>query len=459
MTRAQTLTLPILSAAALILTACGSGDPDPVDEPMTQEQINQVLLPLADFPGEVEVYEEHFGESPWDPDGDDQWLGMAEYFGGGECVEALDSMGGIDGENQPVASGERWAGLQPPSDPEDPSPTLRVRVASYQVETSVDASWDELHERCDGETIEAGELDERNQQITLEAADLGEFRGFIVHWEWDEDEENHRDTGYVLSSAQGRHVISVTANSFDEETVVTVLSEQLDLLHAGPETQDEDDDEADADRHLPDGPLSQEELTGAVLDETHFPLPISERVYRESGEEIWEAEYPTWHFVLMGAIAPAATSRQDEIPAQCRPHWEEDLETMFEGPAADAAALFFATKPELRTGSDSPAGAAVLLQSYSEEVAAHDTQQLWKDFLEGCAGQFEHERGTTLVEEYAPYGGQGFYARGERENGEELTSYAAYFEFGHTTLHVVGIGISEDEMDQVITAQLENLEQ
>lgn len=444
-------------AGLALLAACSS---DSGAAPMTPDQIRSVLMELSEFPGGVESFDEHFGDTPRDLSQVDDWESVTELLGEGQCTDAMESIGGVDGENSPQASGERRVFIEPdPEDDEEDYPVLRVSITSYEDEASVDEYWDEIQEACGGTILETDS--DYQQQVTLEPYEIGEFRGLTGHWVWESSSGTGESTHYGLSYAHGHQVIRIDATDLSEAATEEVLTRQIELLEEGPAEQDGRDAADFDDRDLPEGEMSSDNLAQLVLQGEDFPFPVAEGSLEE-GVEALSAEYSTWGFAVMSAVAPAVPAGEEAMSSECEHHWQGDSGNFFvENEPGEGVALSTALQPErINADSGNPSGAVVLLMSHG--TPSQDPEAHWASFLEACAGEHEYEQGTQVLEGLDIDGVHGFTAHMTQQPGEhpeEFTSHFAHLEFGHNSLRIVGIDLTTDQMREVVIAQLDKLEQ
>ncbi len=456
------------TAGVVALSGCGSGpSSDPGDGPLSTQQIQSVMMGVEAFPGEIEHYEQHFGDAPREVT--DEGPGIAERFGGGQCAEAMEETGEVDGENAPQASGERWALFETGTHERDDAdenyhPALRVFITSYEDEASVDEYWDQTREACDGEQLQSSddELDEQ-EEVTLETAEMGEFRGMTEYWDWDPDTSEPDSVHHRLSYAHGHQVLHIAATDLGEETVDDVLDLQVELLEEGPEDTEDDASENSAleGLQLPEDQMSSAELRDLVLSVEDFTIPFEEFDVEE-GPESLDTEDSPWMWGLFAAVAPVfgnEETRSDE----CQHQLHANEENLIPG-EIDSEDVVLASAQQPPSPSDDPGvptGAVVLLTS--EDSAQDDGYQAeWDSLLNACAGEFDHENGTQSLEEIGIEGVQGFSAHMSQEDEDEsleMTSHLAHHEFGHNSLRVIGLNLTDDEMEDVVVDQLEKLDQ
>ena len=454
------------SAGVLVLGACASdASSGSGDEPLSTQQIQSVLMGLEDFPGEIEHYEEHFGDAPRQVT--DEGPGFAERFGGGQCAEALEEVGEVDGDNAPEASGQRWVSFEAGSHEQDGSdqnnyPALRVFITSYEDEAAVEEYWDETQEACDGELLESDDddLDDR-EEVTLETAEVGEFRGLTEYWDWDPDTSEPDSVHHRLSYAHGHQVIHIGATDLDEETVEDVLDLQVELLEEGPEDPQEDDDSVLEGLELPYGQMSSAELSNLVLSEEDFSFPVEEFDVEE-GPESLDTEDSPWMWALFAAVAPAFgndETRSDECENQLGASEESLIPGEVE--AEDVVLASAQQPPSPHDEPGIPTGAVVLLTS--DDYAQDEGYQAeWDSLLNACAGEHDLDNGTQSLEEIDIAGVQGFsshVAQEDEDESFEMNSHLAHHEFGHNSLRVIGMNLMDEQMEDVVVDQLEKLDQ
>ncbi|GAB3193981.1 hypothetical protein [Nesterenkonia suensis] len=470
MTNLTPRTAPYLAVVgALLLSACGTDSDtgpeegtaetdahgtDPRDEPLTVEEIPSVLLSYSDFPGSVDAPLNHFGADLFDGDATEGWSTYSEFFGTSECTEVLEDIGGVDGENPVHASGERSATVTVDEDEDEAPRSVRLSLTSYEEETSVEASWDEDQAACDGETLEA-EDESWTATARLEPAEIGDFRGLREHWEWEEDgDAAGASTYHTLSYAVGQHVIRVSSD-LDADTLADLLDQQVEQLIEGPASHPPEQmlDEAE----LPAEQLSSEELADLLMDPADLPVQATETIV-EHGPDALDDQH------LMGPMMAAASpafSPEADPSDECLQTSDQSYEDLLLGAPGDGAALSHALEHD--PAEDAMVrGALVLLQSYEEELDPSAAAGHWADLLSVC-GQ-DGGPGASGMRDLGIPGVHGYTATmdvPEEASDSGLTEYSshvAHVEFGHTSLRIIGFGISETEMHDLTAAQLERLQ-
>lgn len=433
----------------LLVTSCSSD----VDEPLEPGHIQSVLLSISDFPGTPERTEEHFSSEASGSETDNDWATATEAFGSGQCTEAMDSLGGIDADNQAQSIGERRANLEPGGN----GTVFRVAITSYEDEASVDSSWDDIQANCDGEVLTDPELD---QQVTLEAAQVGDFRGLTELWEWENAEgETETQTHYSLSYADGHQVIGV-GSDVDEETLEGLLDQQVEALQQGPEELETAEAFLD-DYDLPKEQLTLDELSNVVAHSEEFPFDAPD-ADAETGTDLLDQQHSTWTGALMAVTASIVDFEGDMPTDECTSYWQAAESTQGPFPhQQDTPTVISVAERAQQSEADGPEGAGVMMQSSEEAPDAAGSSARWASFLDACAGDFEHDEGTQSISALDIEGIDGFTAHKEAtstNSPDEYTASYAHLSAGHNAVHVVGFNISESEMEELITAQLEKLE-
>lgn len=464
----------LAAIGSLTLSSCGSDDgaAPPDDDataplthdgtaPLTTEEIQSVLLSYSDLPGAVQDVREHFGSGLFDVDDDEYWIGPTETFGTTECTQAMEDVGGVDGENQPQASGQRRAELEFDDMAEhDTNPVVRVSITSYEDETSVEQYWDDIQSACEEEVLEH-EGDDWDQTVRLEPAETGEFRGLREHWAWDSpDEETVSFTHHSLSYAHGHHVIRI-ASDLDEETLAGLLEQQLEQLREGPQ-QPQEAAEMLGGADIPGAPLTSEQLADVMAEAEDFPFTASEMEV-DHGPDALEQDYGLWTLAVMAVTAPAVHD-EEALSPECLLFREDgDFNDLLTGQTGDGVALSLAQESGF-ADAGLPHGAAVLLQSHAEELDPSAAAARWGSFLDACAGQYELEHGARTLSGLDIPGIHGFTASAEipqETDGPGTEVYSARFahlESGHNSVRIAGLGITETQMQELIATQIEKLQ-
>lgn len=438
----------IALCGGLLTTACSSD----VAEPLDPVDIQSVLLSVSDFPNTPQRVEEHFSSDPSGAEEDNDWAIATETFGRDQCTEAMDSLGGVDADNQAQSIGDRSANLEP----EGSGPVFRVAITSYEDEASVEDSWHDLQANCDGKVLTDPEL---NQQVTLEAAEVGDFQGLAELWEWEDPEgETESMTHYTLSYAHGHQVVGVGSN-VDDETLEGLLDQQVEALQQGPEDLETAEAFRD-DFDLPTEQLTVDELSNVVVQSEEFPFDARDADV-EVGTDLLDQQYGTWGQVFLTVMA-SLVDVDGYMPAdECESLWEADsTRALFPSQPGEPTVLSRAEDPQ-RSGDEFLGGAVVLMQSSEEAPDAAGSSAHWDSFLDACAGVFEYDEATQNISALGIGGINGFTAHHEitaTHGTDEYTVSYAHFDTGHNAVYVVGFDIGESEMEELITAQLEKLD-
>lgn len=464
--KARNRCLAIAAAGAVVLvSACGGDDGH---EPLSTEEIQEVLLPLGELPGTPTEFDEYFGDTPGDYPEEENRTSLTETFGDHECIRALEEVAPVDGDNAPEASGERWATLDPESIEnidDEASPSFSVTITSYAEEASTDEYWGDLQETCDGEGFTAEDDEGSGQQVSLEAADIGEFRGLSDQWEYETSGGLQSVNGYTLSATYGNQVIRVSAYDLPDEMVEEVLTTQLERLQAGPEDSEGAEAVTPEERDLPQRQLSSEELHELLLTEEKFRIPAA-TVDTDFGSDIFDDEYYDWGSAMLFGSLPVSLIDQTDAGETCKLHWDNAAEELLQGEASDDMAMAFARGPKPMSDDDDeiPQAAAILLQSYphSTEEFSHAAQ--WDSFLSSCAGEWQVDGVQQSLESINIDGVDGYTAHTESTEdveGDQPPSrvvHVAHVDFGQTSMRIISLDLSEEEMEEVVEAQLEKLE-
>ncbi len=171
---------------------------------------------------------------------------------------------------------------------------------------------------------------------------------------------------------------------------------------------------------------------------------------------------------LAGAASGAGMGLPGVPEADCgMDELEEILDLLVSGEDHDPQAGVWAELDSSEADDDSGPplsleGAAILLQSH-DEVDESETEELWEQFYDACAGTSEHEVGDLSLEPLEIEGAHGFSRQVELAEEDPdipaLDTHVVHLEFGQNSLRVLGFGIIEEEMEEVVTAQLDRLEE
>lgn len=191
------------AAGLLTLTACG-GLALPED-PLTREEMDELLLSADEFPVETPDEDTYSGGNMVH----ESYLGSVSHTFDGDCADALAEVEDQDDHwdehrDHQVAGADRAAW----------SVSISSRSDS---ESDTAAMWDDVTSSCDGETVDVEGTD-----LTLSAFEAGEFTGIEL--------EGGGMTIYLASLDHGYNATWVGATSSDGETVTDLAEAQLEKL-------------------------------------------------------------------------------------------------------------------------------------------------------------------------------------------------------------------------------------
>lgn len=456
-----------LGASGLVLaTACGTDT-----STLTTEEIQQVLLPVADAPGAVEDTDEHFGAAPGnlndENDGDD----ISDLFDGHECAEALQDIGRTDGENESQAYGERQFLFEPgtvDSSNTEEVPYLLTSVTSYEEEASVEEHWNQMQQTCDGEVL-VGEDGSHTWEVALEATEVGEFRGLTADWDSDRPQFEDEGSESVLSYANGHQVIQVLVRGMSDDAVQDVLDQQVARVEEGPQQADDQTAAAEA-QSLPGEPMVSTELADLLIDEDDFPFR-AEEASRDQGVEIIDDDDNDLAVAFLAAQVPVFAGPEDVEGEECALQWQSSIGELLPGLEGNddatlegVATSYAESSRRPNSPNDLPAGAAIMLQSEEDGLEDSGSAARWSSLVESCATQMERQWGSQSFEAIDIDGVNGFTSHIELTEGAdgvetgEYTSHVAHLEFGNNSLVIIGFGLDEAQMSELYETQLNKLE-
>ncbi len=139
---------------------------------------------------------------------------------------------------------------------------------------------------------------------------------------------------------------------------------------------------------------------------------------------------------------------------------------LLQGETSDDMAMAFAQGPE-QAGQDDDRPVpttAILLQSYPHHTEQFGHPGQWESFLTDCAGEWEVDGVQQSLEPIGIAGVDGYIARTETaEDAQDaglpsMSAHVAHVDFGQTSLRIIGLDLSDEEMAEVVEGQLQKLE-